>query len=139
MADTLTSPMHVEVMSPDGAVFTADSVDMVVAHAADGEFAVMKGHLPLVAALTVAPVRIKSGSKETTIAVFNGFLEINKDIVNIVAPQVELAEDIEVARAQAAKERAEKRLAARTADLDVDRAQLALARALLRLKVTHSL
>ena len=48
MADTLTSPMHVEVMSPDGAVFTADSVDMVVAHAADGEFAVMKGHLPLV-------------------------------------------------------------------------------------------
>ena len=46
MADTLTSPMHVEVMSPDGAVFTADSVDMVVAHAADGEFAVMKGHLP---------------------------------------------------------------------------------------------
>lgn len=139
MADTLTSPMHVEVMSPDGAVFTADSVDMVVAHAADGEFAVMKGHLPLVAALTVAPVRIKSGSKETTIAVFKGFLEINKDIVNIVAPQVELAEDIDVARAQAAKERAEKRLAARTADLDVDRAQLALARALLRLKVTHSL
>ena len=50
-----------------------------------------------------------------------------------------MAEDIDVARAQAAKERAEKRLAARTANLDVDRAQLALARALLRLKVTHSL
>ena len=94
-----------------------------------GEFAVMKGHLPLVAALTIAPVRVKKDGKEKQVAVFNGFLEINDDHVNIVAPQVELAEDIDVARAQAAK----------TADIDTDRAQLALNRALLRLRVTKSL
>ena len=136
MADTLTSPMHVEIMSPDGAVYTADGVEMVVARAIDGEFAVMKGHLPLVAALTIAPVRVK---KEKQIAVFNGFLEINDDRVNIVSPQVEMAEDIDVARAQAAKKRAEERLASKSADIDTDRAQLALNRALLRLRVTKSL
>lgn len=139
MADTLISPMHVEIMSPDGAVYTADGVEMVVARAIDGEFAVMKGHLPLVAALTIAPVRVKKDGKEKQIAVFNGFLEINDDHVNIVSPQVELAEDIDVARAQAAKKRAEERLASKSADIDTDRAQLALNRALLRLRVTKSL
>ena len=112
---------------------------MVVARAIDGEFAVMKGHLPLVAALTIAPVRVKKDGKEKQVAVFNGFLEINDDHVNIVAPQVELAEDIDVARAQAAKKRAEERLASKSADIDTDRAQLALNRALLRLRVTKSL
>ena len=138
MADTLTSPMHVEIMSPDGAVYTADGVEMVVARAIDGEFAVMKGHLPLVAALTIAPVRVKGREKQ--IAAFNGFLEINNDDhVNIVSPQVEWSEDIDVARAQAAKKRAEERLASKSADIDTDRAQLALNRALLRLRVTKSL
>ena len=71
MADTLTSPMHVEIMSPDGAVYTADGVEMVVARAIDGEFAVMKGHLPLVAALTIAPVRVKKDGKEKTYYIYN--------------------------------------------------------------------
>ena len=51
MADTLTNPMHVEVISPDGPIYRETGVEMVVARAADGEFAVMKNHLPLAAAL----------------------------------------------------------------------------------------
>lgn len=63
MADTLTNPMHVEVISPDGAIYKDDGVDMVVARAEDGEFAVMKRHLPLAAALEMCVVRVKKQTK----------------------------------------------------------------------------
>ena len=131
MADTLTNPMHVEVISPDGAIYQDDGVDMVVARAEDGEFAVMKRHLPLAAALSMCVVRIKKADQEERIAVFGGFLETKNSKVNVIAPLAELAENIDIARAQAAKKRAE--------DIDVDRARLALMRALIRLSATKSL
>lgn len=139
MADTLTSPMHVEIITPDGPIFTADGVSLVVAHATDGEFGILKNHLPLAASLVVDPVRIKLPNDEIKVAVFGGFLEMQDNVVNIVAPLAELAETIDVARAQAAKKRAEERLANRTADIDVDRAKLALHRALVRLQVAGKL
>ena len=139
MADTLTNPMHVEVISPDGPIFQKDGVDMVVARAEDGEFAIQKGHLPLAAALEMCVVRIKKAAEEQKVAVFGGFLENSKNNVNIVAPLAELAETIDVARAQAAKKRAEDRLASHSADIDMDRARLALMRALTRLKATGTI
>ncbi len=137
MADTLTKSMHVEVISPDGPIFKADDVDMVVARAEDGEFAVQKGHLPLAAALTMCVVRIKKGADETRVAVFGGFLENAHNQVNVVAPLAELAESIDVARAEAAKKRAETRLASKDADVDVDRARYALMRAITRINATR--
>ena len=139
MADTLTNPMHVEVISPDGAIYKDDGVDMVVARAEDGEFAVMKRHLPLAAALEMCVVRVKKADKEERIAVFGGFLETKNSKVNVIAPLAELAENIDVARAQAAKKRAEERLARHEEDLAVERARLALLRAITRLKATNSL
>ena len=103
MADTLTHSMHVEVISPDGPIFREDNVEMVVARAEVGEFAVLKNHLPLAAALEMCVVRIKKAAEEQKVAVFGGFLENSKNNVNIVAPLAELAETIDVARAQAAK------------------------------------
>ena len=139
MADTLTNPMHVEVISPDGPIFQQDDVDMVVARAEDGEFAVQKGHLPLAAALTMCVVRIKKGAEEERVAVFGGFLENKGNQVNVVAPLAELAETIDVARAQAAKKRAEDRIQSKNSEVDMDRAKLALMRALTRLKATKSI
>lgn len=103
MADTLTHSMHVEVISPDGPIFSEDNVDMVVARAEDGEFAVLKNHLPLAAALEMCVVRIKKAAEEQKVAVFGGFLENSKNNVNIVAPLAELAETIDVARARQRK------------------------------------
>ncbi len=139
MADTLTNPMHVEIISPDGPIYQDDGVDMVVARAADGEFAIMRNHLPLAAALEMAPVRIKKGDKEEKAAVFGGFLEVKDNRVNIVAPLVELAETIDIARAQAAKKRAEDRLASKSKDIDIERAKSALRRALTRLRATGTI
>lgn len=139
MADTLVSPLHVEIITPDGPIYTKDGATMVVARAVDGEFAVMKNHLPLAAALRISPVRIKSADGEEEIAVFGGFLEMADNCVNIIAPLAELASTIDVARAEAARKRAEERLAHRTADLDVERAIRALQRALTRLHVAGKL
>ncbi len=136
MADTLTKSLHVEVISPDGAIFAQDDVDMVVARAEDGEFAIMKGHLPLAAALEMSVVRIKKGAEETRVAVFGGFLENAHNKVNVVAPLAELADNIDVARAEAAKKRAETRLASHDADVDMDRARYALMRAITRINAT---
>lgn len=135
MADTLTSPLHVEVITPDGPIYTKDGADMVIARATDGEFAVMKNHVPVAAALKVDPVRIQSKDGEDKIAVFGGFLEIKDNCVNIVAPLAELADTIDIARAEAAKKRAEDRLASKDASIDMDRAKFALHRALVRLQV----
>lgn len=139
MADTLTNPMHVEVISPDGPIFQEDGVDMVVARAEDGEFAIQKGHLPLAAALEMCVVRIKKGAEEQRVAVFGGFLENKGNNVNVVAPLAELAETIDIARAQAAKKRAEDRIQSKDSDIDMDRAKLALLRAVTRLKATKNI
>lgn len=132
MADTL-NPMHVEIITPDGAIYQKDGVDMVIARALDGDFAVMKNHVPVAAALQVCSLRIQAGGEEEKIAVFGGFLEMKDNKVNILAPLAEMADDIDLARAQAAKKRAEERLAAKKADLDIERARVALKRALVRL------
>lgn len=139
MANTLTNPMHVEVISPDGPIYTEDGVEMVVARALDGEFAVQKMHLPLAAALDMCVVRVIKNGKEERIAVFGGFLENKDNCVNIVAPIAELAENIDVARAQAAKARAEERLSSKQDGIDADRAHLALSRALVRLHATKTI
>lgn len=139
MADTLINPMHLEVISPDGPIYQADGVTLVAARAEDGEFAIMKGHLPLVAALEMCAIRIHVDGKVQKVAVFGGFLEVKDDRVNIVVPLAELAETIDVARAQAARKRAEARLSSHSKDVDVERARLALLRALTRLRATDTI
>lgn len=139
MADTLENPMHLEVISPDGPIYQADGVTLVAARAQDGEFAIMKGHLPLAAALEMCPVRIHVDGSVKKVAVFGGFLEVKDNRVNIIAPLAEMAETIDVARAQAAKKRAEDRLASHSKDVNIERARLALMRALTRLRTTDTI
>ena len=121
MADTLTNPMHVEVISPDGPIYSDDGVTLVAARAEDGEFAIMKNHLPLAAALDMCVVRVEKPGKEQRIAVFGGFLETKDSKVNIIAPLAELAETIH------------------SKEIDMERAKLALMRALTRLHATKSI
>ena len=109
MADTLT-PMHVEIISPDGAIYKKDGVDMVIARALDGDFAVMKNHVPIAAALQVCTLRIQFGDEEERMAVFGGFLDMKDNKVHILAPLAELADDIDVARAQAAKKKSRRKI-----------------------------
>ena len=135
MADTLVA-MKVDVLTTDTLIYSDEGVDMVIARAMDGDFAVMKNHLPLAAALQVCQVRIQRGGNEKKMAVFGGFLEMNDNHVNIITPQAETAENIDIPRAEAAMARARERLAHVTPDIDVESARAALRRALVRLQVS---
>lgn len=128
--------IKVSVVTPDGPVYEAD-VEMVSAKAQSGELGVLPGHIPMVAPLEIGVVRLKKGNATELVAVSGGFLEVRPDRVTILAQAAERAEDIDVARAKAAKERAERRLQAKQEDIDHKRAELALRRALNRLNVAN--
>lgn len=88
--------------------------------------------------LQVAPLTVKSDGVSVTIAVHGGFVEVHKDKVTVLAESAELPKDIDVERAEAAKERAQRRLQTRSKQDEIDhrRAELALQRAVTRIKVS---
>ena len=129
--------MNATVVTPDGKVFDGD-VEMVSVKTTIGELGVLPGHLPLVTPLAIGAVRIKQGSNVQLVAVNGGFMEVRRDQVSILAETAELPSDIDVARARAAKERAERRLQqAKQDDIDFKRAEMALKRAINRLSIAE--
>jgi F-type H+-transporting ATPase subunit epsilon len=128
--------IKVSVVTPDGPVYEAD-VEMVSTKAKSGELGILPGHIPLVAPLEIGAVRLKKGGKTEYVAVSGGFLEVRPDKVTVLAQAAERAENIDVARAKAAKERAEQRLRAKQENIDFKRAELALRRAVNRLEIAE--
>lgn len=129
------SKMTVEVVTPERVVYSGQA-EMVIARGVVGDLGILPNHMPLVSPLKTAPVRIKTeGEKEEKLAVSGGFMEVRGDKVTILAETAELPGDIDVERAKAAKERAEKRLAEKYPDIDFQRAERALQRALARIDV----
>jgi F-type H+-transporting ATPase subunit epsilon len=101
---------------------------------------VKANHLPVIATLDVAPLKIQlANGAEEVFAVCGGFLEMQNNKCTVLATIAEPGEDIDAARANAAKERATARLAGKNEDLDVDRAKYALKKAMMRLRVTEAL
>jgi F-type H+-transporting ATPase subunit epsilon len=127
----------VSVVTPDGPVLE-DNVEMVSAKAQSGELGILPGHISMVAPLKIGAVRLKKGTSTELVAVSGGFLEVRSDQVTILAQSAERAENIDVARAKAAKDRAERRLETKKDDMDFRRAELALKRAMNRLNVTQN-
>jgi F-type H+-transporting ATPase subunit epsilon len=125
-------PLHVELVSPEHILYEGEA-DQVVCRPTGGEIAFLPGHQPFVGALVTYPVRILlPGSGEVVAAVHGGFVEVRDDKVTVLSDVAELPEQIDVVRAQTAKEAAESALAT---DPDDAEATAALARAELRLSV----
>ncbi|MDD4657876.1 MAG: F0F1 ATP synthase subunit epsilon [Eubacteriales bacterium] len=122
------------VVTPERRVFQ-EAVNMVIVRTIDGEMGVLPGHIPLVAPLAIGPMRIKTGDNERQAAVNGGFIEVTAEHVIILSESAEMAEEIDVARAESARQRALARLGKKQADVDYARAQSALQRAIVRLKV----
>ena len=128
--------MTLDILTPERTVCCLEA-DFVVARAVDGEVGIMWNHAPLVVALDIAPIRYRKDGAEHEIAVCGGFMEVKDNRISVITPSAETEQEIDVRRAAAAKERAEKRLVAPTPDIDVERAELALRRAMLRLKIAE--
>jgi len=123
------------VVAPDGQVLKKD-VEFVVVPGENGELGILPNHAPLIAGLGIGVVRYTEGGKVNRIAISGGFMEVVNNKVTVLANTAETAENINIERAQAAKDRALKRLQERQPDTDLARAQVALKRAVARLKAT---
>ena len=131
MAERLT----LELATPTRMV-VAETVDEVVVPGSEGYFGVLPGHAPLLATLGIGELTYRVGRDERHVAVAGGFAEVRNDKVIILAATAELPQDIDRARAERARDRAEQRLAGRGQDeIDYARAAAALARALTRIQV----
>ena len=130
MADRL----RLEVATPTRLVVSGDA-DEVVVPGSEGSFGVLPGHAPLLSLVGTGEVMYRSGRDEHYLAVSGGFAEVGPTHVTILAESAERPEEIDVARARVAGERAEQRLrAAATEETDVDRALASFARARARLQ-----
>ncbi|MCL5257149.1 MAG: F0F1 ATP synthase subunit epsilon [Chloroflexi bacterium] len=128
--------LNCEIVTAERIVFSGD-VDMVVAPGIEGELGVLPRHAPLLTALQVGGLRIKQGREEILMAVSGGFMEVLPNKVIILADAAERAEEIDVARADEARRRAESRLAQQANEVDTARAEAALRRSLMRLKIAE--
>ena len=131
MAERLT----LELATPTRMV-VAETVDEVVVPGSEGYFGVLPGHAPLLATLGIGELTYRIGRDERHVAVAGGFAEVRNDKVIVLADTAEHPQDIDRARAERARDRAEQRLAGRAQDeVDYARAGAALARAQTRIQV----
>jgi F-type H+-transporting ATPase subunit epsilon len=130
----LPTSIKLQIVTPDR-LLVDEQVDEVQIPGSEGYFGVLPGHTPLLASLAVGEMWYRKGQETTYLSLAFGFCEVLPDRVTILATLAERAEEIDPARAEEAKKRAEERLAAAARDVDYDRARLALQKSLARLQV----
>ncbi|MGX7112716.1 F0F1 ATP synthase subunit epsilon [Gemella cuniculi] len=130
--------LNVSIVTPNGEAYNAKEASMVVLDTPGGQLGIMANHVPMVASLKIGPLKVVfPDGREEALAISEGFVETHKNKITVIVQTAELAKDIDVERARRAKKRAEERLEKKTNSLDVRRAELALAKAIARLKVTE--
>ena len=130
-------PIQCDVVSVERIVFS-DSVDMVLAPGIEGELGILPHHAFLMTALAPGEIVIrKTGQEDVLMAVGGGFMEVRPDRVTILADSAERAEEIDVARAEAARQSAQQLLSGTPSGVDIVRAENALRRSQIRLKVAR--
>jgi len=132
------SKLRFELVTPERIVYADDDVDAVVVPGADGELGILPSHAPLLAALGIGELRVKKGTEEESFAVHGGYVEVLANKVIVMASAAERATEIDVARAEEARGRADRLLRDRPADLDMARLHASIARSRVRMKVARS-
>lgn len=130
--------IQLDVVTPQKLVYSQE-VDLIEGPAIDGLIGILPDHAPLVTAMKIGVVRVVKDGEETQIAISDGFMEVQPDHINLVVRTAELPEQIDVERAEAARERAEEKLEKNHEKFDFARAEAAYDRAKARLKAAgHS-
>jgi len=131
----LPDAIQLVIVTPERQILK-ETVSEVTMPGADGYLGVLPGHAPLITELGVGELTYRTtGGQAALLAVIRGFAEVLPDRVAVLAETAELAEDIDLQRAQAALKRAQERIAKGGDNIDWDRATLALQRALVRINV----
>jgi F-type H+-transporting ATPase subunit epsilon len=130
----LPTSIELQIVVPDRAI-VKEQVDEIEIPGVNGYFGVLPGHTPLLAALSVGEMWYRKGQERTYLAIAYGFAEVLPDKVTILAQLAERAEEIDMERAERARERASGRLEGKS-DVDYARARIALMKSLTRLQVS---
>jgi len=134
-------PLTVEIVTAERVVRIEQGVDVLIAPGSEGQLAILPKHAALMTTLAPGELVFRRGTSESDFAITGGFMEVRNDRVTVLADAAEAAEEIDIARAEAARARAEERLRRMrdqsVRDVDMARAQAALQRSLIRLSVAH--
>ena len=130
----IPSHLQLQIVSADR-LLVNEQVDEVEIPGSEGYLGVLPGHTPLLATLQVGELWYRQGQEKHYLLIAFGFVEVQPDRVTILAQIAEPAHEIDLARAEAAKKRAEERLSKPTTDMDFERARIAMLKALVRLQV----
>jgi len=131
---TLPTKIQLHIVSADRPLVN-ETVDEVEIPGAEGYFGVLPGHTPLLALLGAGELWYRQGTEKHYFSMAFGFAEVQPEQVTVLAQIAERADEIDLARAEAAKKRAEERLAKTTIDMDAERARIALLKSLIRIQV----
>ena len=127
-------PLQLEIVSPERRAFT-DEVDMVIVPGIDGQLGILPHHTRLISALGVGELRIKKGGTEQSLLISGGFVEVRPDKVVVMADLAERSEEIDEAKAVAARKAAEQELQQAQDPVDLARVRAALQTALMRERI----
>jgi F-type H+-transporting ATPase subunit epsilon len=130
-------PLSVEIVTAERLVYSQEGVDEIVAPGVEGEFAVLPQHAAFITTLVPGELRIVRGGDEEAMAITGGFFEVRNDRVVVLADAAERADEIDVARAEEARRRAEETLREKREVADLVQTQASLQKALARLRVAE--
>lgn len=127
--------LHLKITTHEKIVFDSD-VDEIYAKGTQGEFGILPGHIPFMSALEIGVAKVVIEGKPERYTVMGGVFQLKDNDALILTQAAEKAEEIDLERAEEAKRRAQERLENEQDNLDVQRAEVALARAIARIKAT---
>ena len=131
------STIKLDVVTAEQVIWS-DDISMVIAPGVEGQLGILPHHTPLMTTLQPGELRIKRGEEEVSLAITGGFLEVRPDRIVVLADAAERAEQIDITRAEEARQRAAQRLATGlAAGFDAERARASLIRAMARLQVAE--
>ncbi|MDR5659710.1 ATP synthase F1 subunit epsilon [Serpentinicella sp. ANB-PHB4] len=133
----MASKFRLEIVTPDR-VFFDEEVTMVVVRTDDGDVGLMSDHIQMASRIPIGRVKIKKDGEILGASVASGFIKVGLDKTTIITDAAEWPDEIDPERAEAAKERAEKRLQQKTEDVNTRRAEIALNKALNRIYVRET-
>lgn len=126
--------LYLEIITPEGVVFKSE-IDEAIVPTINGEIAILPNHIGIVTQIVYGELIIKINNKPQSIAITDGFLEVSKNRISILANYAIKAENISVAKAEEAKKRAENLMKEKTSDKDFKIAEAELRKAILELKI----
>ena len=129
-------PIKVEIVTAERVVFS-DDVDLVLAPGLEGQLGILPHHAPLITTLAAGELLARKAGNEYSLVISGGFLEVGTEKIIVLADTAERVDEIDIARAESAKKRAEERLAASGEGVDHARAEAAFHRALARIEVAE--